>query len=116
MPINTQREEVGSVLIQSDGVSDDYVVIDLALGGNMQTMSVTAQGTWDGADLTYQVSNDNSNWFNAESGGSVLQLSADGAMTVMTQETAQAYGFARLALTSGTVNTLLVVTVFGGRG
>lgn len=113
MPINTQPEVMGTV---TGLVTGDYVYLGLSHGGNMQTMSMQAQGTWDGAHLVFQISNDNTNWYNATSGGSTLELTADGWLLLQTQDTAISFINARLAVTSGGGSEDLTVTVAGGRG
>lgn len=113
MPINTQPETVGILTGITDG---DIIYIALNSGGNMQTMSVQAEGTWDGGDLVYQISNDNTNWYDAYDGANLLALSADGIMIVQTQGVAIAYLYARLIVRNGSGSVDLTVTVAGGRG
>lgn len=98
-------------------ITECYILLN-GPGGNMQTMSFQANGTWDGATLQYQVSNDNSNWVDARDaiGGNLLKLTADGAVTVLSSNAASAYGYARLAITGGGGSDDIVVTVYGGRG
>lgn len=112
MPINTQPETIGTLTL-TDG---DIVYISLSLGGNIQTMSVQAQGTWDGADLIYQISNDNTNWYDAYTGATQLKLDADGIMIVQDSTVAISYLYARLIVANGSGSVDITVTVAGGRG
>ena len=113
MPINTQPETLGTVTMA------DTDIVNITLngpGGNVQMMSVTAVGTWDGDTLAFQVSNDGVNYFQAlDSAGNTLALTADGGMTLISQEYCMAYGYCRLTMTGGGTPSV-VVTVYGGRG
>lgn len=114
MPINTQPETLGTITGVTD---DDIIYIALNGAGNIQTLSVQAEGTWDSASLAYQISNDNTNWYDAyDSNENALELSDDGLIVLQTQNVAIAYLYARLVVRNGNGNVDLTVTVAGGRG
>lgn len=96
-------------------VSGDIVYLDLkAFSASAKTVSIQCQGTWDGADVTFQISNDNTNFYNAYDGATLLQLDDDGWLLVASEASIGSFGFCRCVVANGSGSEDITLTATAG--